>query len=176
MKVFWSFLLSIPLLVGYIQFENSNKILWTQNYSINWKDFKGKPSKKEGFDAMTAYVIESEKKNNKLGIYCYFEKKKSWRDKKKESVQLLKHEQYHFHLAEVYARKLRQQIIEQHLTSNMKQIPKVFNESLRKLEIKQKLYDKETNHSKVIEEQLKWEKIIETQLQELAAYSNPLVE
>ncbi len=177
MKRFLGLLFAATLFAGYIiPSKDSNKILWSKDYSLQWKDFKGPARENAGYDAMTAYSVESGKENDKFGIFCYFEKNKSWRIKKKESDFLLKHEQYHFNLAEVYARKIRKQIIELDLLKDPKQLDKVFKENLKQLEIDQKAYDKETNHSKIPEPQVKWEKNIDEQLQELVNFSNPSAE
>lgn len=177
MRKILGFLFVAILFAGYIiPSKDSNKILWSKDYSLQWKDFKGPIKQDEGFDAMTAYVIESGKEKGKFGIFCYFEKNKSWHIKKKDTDSLLIHEQYHFNLAEVYARKIRKQIIEQKLINDPKQIEKAFKDNLRILEKEQKVYDKETNHSKISSAQAKWEKDIDRQLQELNDFSNPLVE
>ncbi|MBA3705307.1 MAG: hypothetical protein H0W84_05250 [Bacteroidetes bacterium] len=175
MKRVLGLLLTISVLVAFVPMD-FNKILWSKDYSLQWKDFKGPVKQDEGFDAMTAYSIESGKEKNKFGIFCYFEKNKSWHIKKKVTDSLLKHEQYHFNLAEVYARKIRKQITEEKLLKNSKLLEKAFKDNLRTLEKVQKIYDKETNHSKISTEQAKWEKDIDKQLQELNDFSNPLVE
>ena len=176
MKTFIGLLLTILFSVAYIPSKDNNKILWNKDYSLQWKDFKGPVKENAGYDAMTAYAVESGKENGKYGIFCYFDRSKSWRVKKKETELLLKHEQYHFNLAEVYARKIRKQIIEMNLLKDPKQLDKVFKDNLKQLEIDQKAYDKETNHSKVPETQTKWENDIDKQLLELNKFSNPLVE
>lgn len=176
MKAFLGLLLTATLLVSFTTPNDPNKILWSKDYLLQWKDFKGPIKQIDGIGAFTAYIIEFHKEDNKFGVFCYFKKNKSWRIKKKETDYLLKHEQYDFNLAEVYARKLRKQIIELNIINNTKELDKVCKKNFKELEKTQKTYDKDTNHSKITEEQAKWEKDIDKQLQELNDFSNPLIE
>jgi len=171
MKTILVLLLTACISSSYTIAGDSNKILWSNDYQLQWNDFKGYPQKMEGIEAWTAYFIDCRQEGNKFGIFCYFERNKSWRIKSKENDYLLKHEQYHFNIAEVYARKLRKQMI----VSDLKELNKEFNKNYKEMEKVQKAYDKETNHSKNPEEQGKWEIEIDRQLKDLSDFADPFI-
>ena len=176
MKTLVGFFIITILLTSYTTPKDSTKILWSKDYQLQWDDFRGLSKQSTGVDASTECMIDFHKVDNKYGVFCYFIKNKSWRIKKKETDYLLKHEQYHFNIAEVYARKFRKEIIESKLISNPKELEKADKENFNELMKTQNSYDKETNHSRIAEEQEKWEKDIDKQLEALNDFSNPFVE
>jgi hypothetical protein len=168
--------LSIIFLLGFTLPKDSDKIVWNKDYKLCWNDFKGSPKNMDGIDAYTQSGIELQVDNNQCNVICSFDKKKSWRIKKKETDYLLSHEQYHFNICEIYARKLRKQIIELNLIHNQKELNKTFYLLLNESSKKQIIYDKDTKHSRNQEMQLKWEKDVDQQLQELNAFSESKIE
>lgn len=176
MKTFIGLFLAVILLAGYTISKDTDKIVWSKEYQLQWKDFKGPVKDANGMSAMTSCIVEPQKdKEGKVSISCYFDKKTSWRIKKQETDNLLRHEQYHFNLAEVFTRKIRKELIEQKTDYASKDFDKIFKKIWKECEKAQKKYDKETNHSKVTEEQSRWEKDIDNQLQELNDFSNPVI-
>ncbi len=143
---------------------------------LEWKDFRGKPSSNI-FDAKTYTYIgyESSLENNKyiFKITCLFDPKQSWVSKdflKKSddamSVHLLKHEQGHYDIARTIAKDLDRSI-NNFAYDKYKfryQSDSIFRSYLKKESELQDLYDKETNHSKVPEEQAKWNEKIKLAL------------
>jgi hypothetical protein len=176
MKTLIGIFLISTLLVSFTIPKDPNKLLWSQDNQLQWKDFAGPIKQIDGIDAWTAYLIEPIVEEGKSYINCYFEKKKSWRIKKKETDYLLRHEQYHFNIAEVHARKMRKEAIDKKLELNSKEFAKIFKDIFKDCEKTQKAYDKDTNHSKIPAEQSKWESDIDKQLQELNNFSNPMID
>jgi hypothetical protein len=87
---------------------------------------------------------------------------------KRNRLDLLEHEQAHFDLCEVYARRLRKRVED----SNYKlDIDNAIFEVFEAFKKRQKLYDQETNHSRNKEKQAEWLKIIANELSELDNYS-----
>ena len=99
-------------------FAGGDKIFWSSDTMLTWKDFKkeipkNSKTKSHGFVGID---IDPEKKDNddytlQVTIHAYFLKPSSEKpDKDEQSDDALHHEQKRFDLAEVYARKLRKQI------------------------------------------------------------------
>jgi hypothetical protein len=99
-----------------------DKILWNKDKPLTWNDFQGIPKKSSQRSAMTNSGIELKTsfENNTLTITvgAYFIKNKSW--VKKEALGdslLLEHEQVHFDITELFARKFRQKLRAEKLSS-----------------------------------------------------------
>ena len=110
-----------------------------------------------------------------LNINAFFIKSQSWRQKDFTDDFVLGHEQTHFNIAEVYCRKLRKKISQAKYKDTkkaMQEIQKTYNETFAELKAYQKQYDVETKHSINKDEQIKWNKTVEAQLQSLNAFSN----
>ncbi|MFZ6011322.1 MAG: hypothetical protein ACOYXT_13320 [Bacteroidota bacterium] len=87
---------------------------WNEFYKLSWHDFQGKPGDESVGDAGTFIRIKAKpffvKKKVQYNVLVYFVKDKSW--KRDPSPALLAHEQLHFDMAELYARKIRKKIME----------------------------------------------------------------
>lgn len=89
----------------------------------------------------------------------------------KRSLALLKHEQIHFDIMELVARKFRKELDEDligcsselYFNDRLNFYLKMFNQISKK-------YDKETNHSVNKENQKKWNRYIEIELNKLSNY------
>ena len=92
-------------------------IPWSKNRKLEWKDFQGQPTEDLFAAALTSYKIEIipsnvivDEGNNfknftKLTVEANFYKNHSWAVEKND--YLLQHEQLHFDIAELFARKMR---------------------------------------------------------------------
>src|SRR5687767_8341950 len=92
----------------------TESISWNEFYRLQWHDFQGKPGDESIGDAGAVVQIKAKpfivKKKINYDVVALFNKRKSWtRD---QSDALLAHEQLHFDIAEVYARKIRKKIEE----------------------------------------------------------------
>jgi hypothetical protein len=88
---------------------------------------------------------------------------------------LLRHELYHFHIAEYYTRLLRQEIAEDRIPmtkSRIASLCKKYDKLENELQAK---YDDESYHSYVLQEQKKWEMLIDQQLAALKGFSQSVV-
>jgi hypothetical protein len=89
--------------------DSQDLIEWNEYYSLTWEDFQGTPDKQAIGDAGTAVQIKAKpfyvKDQVQYDVEALFNRKKSWSRGKSES--LLQHEQLHFDIAELYARKIR---------------------------------------------------------------------
>lgn len=152
----------------------SKYIQWNELYALKWTDFKGKPGEDAIGDAGTAVAIKAKPymihRKIHYDVYALFNKDASWyRD---QSPALLAHEQLHFDIAELYARKTRKKIMEmaqagvKDLHTYNSAIQKILNESNR---IDQQ-YDLETLHGAITNKQQEWKQKIKSELLALKAY------
>jgi hypothetical protein len=146
------------------------KIVWSKDYQLQWKDFEASAHEDDPFDAFISCRIDYNQAGEKVDVFCYFKKNESWSIRTKESDELLKHEQYHFHIAELYARRFRKQIA----TTGTRDISRKFQIQIDESRKAQSAYDEQTDHSKNTGAQGRWERYIDKELQKLALYSTSL--
>jgi len=147
---------------------------WRQ---ITFDDFKGLKRPNETLDGGNEFafivtelvLVES---NNKIGVVCYFHPSRSYVFKDNlYNNELLKHEIYHFHIAEYCSRLLRKQIAKIKTASRYKAENLKAN-ILRIEDSLQVKYDYETYHSYVMGKQLEWQLKIDSCLNSLKEYEN----
>ena len=148
---------------------------------LTWSDFKGRAVKNSPYAANTSsgfsFNTELDGDSLKIFMYCEFHKNESWVKKKSENESLLKHEQGHFDLTEIYCRKIRKEIKggRFEISSVNKEIAKILKKENKALNVAQKKYDKETNHNLNAENQLKWDRFIDEELNSTMDYQNPII-
>jgi hypothetical protein len=168
-------------LLAFTEDDKKDLILWNSAYKIQWQDFKGSPQGGVTLKAMTYSTIQLETSKIDasgvaLTVTASFIKSKSWRKKEADAnSNLLTHEQKHFDITEIYARKMRKKLSETKFT-NPKQaqqvIQRLYSETFNESAAEQKKYDTETNHSINTAAQEKWNASIEAELQSLSAFSD----
>jgi len=150
--------------------KDDNIIKWTDRHDLQWKDFKGPADQSSPYGALTHSGMrysfgmrqEGEKISLSFEVFSYFDKDDSWVKKDKASDALLAHEQVHFDISEVFARKLHKAFTKYKYKKTFQQdIEAIFQKTVQEMEDFQKQYDDETDHSKNKPEQMKWEKKIE---------------
>lgn len=153
----------------------NDTIVWRPDSLLKKEDFKSrpKPSGRLGFAAVGIFLYPNEDSGEL--VFCVealFIKSKSYVTKYSEYV--LKHEQLHFNICELYARKLRKKISEtnfkkvKNLTNEMQKLYVKINEEYNKAQDK---YDEETEHGLNSVKQKMWEESIEKQLSELESFT-----
>jgi len=160
---------------------DDNIILWTADYKLRWEDFQGTPDENHFASAVTNYsiIVRFEYCEDFIKVFVEntFLKKTSWK-KYNTSDNLLKHEQGHFDIAEIYARQIRKMITQisyNRLSEFFEKIKYIEKKQGSLLKKEQKKYDYETNLSRDIEAQSKWSKEIEKRLTALNDYNNPVI-
>jgi hypothetical protein len=155
-------------------------IRWSPNRPLTVADFKGRPRPDEGHAALTSANINSGascRNNVFMGTArASFDPATSWvRDAAHMTPALLHHEQLHFDIAEVYARRLRQQLLALHVACD--QMGPTFNQlsqaGYAAWQQAEDAYDRETNHGLIKERQTAWEAQVRQQLADLAAFAEP---
>lgn len=155
---------------------------WKAAEKLTWSDFKGKPDFNHPYAAITysgmSYGFSAEIVRGKVlvtyDVKSFFVANKSWVKKwyLNDNV-LLKHEQLHFDITELYARKFRQRLSVKNFTENVKSEIKYIYKEISDEKVKaQKLYDVETDHSKNKIAQKKWQLKIESELQKLINFAS----
>lgn len=157
-------------------------ISWKSSIHLTWNDFQGETEPIDYAEAMTGYKIDIIPENvmvdeqdriqgyEKLSVEARFYKNYSWTST--GSQTLLKHEQLHFDIAELYARKIRRNfeahkvIKEARFSIYWENYSSLWN-ACRQYQIK---YDLETNHGAELEINKIWEQRIEQELEELKEF------
>jgi predicted secreted Zn-dependent protease len=161
-------------LTGFNTDGDQNKLVWSDHGQLTWEDFKGQPKQNSFGDALTAVNISAKPyvKNRKLNyaVKAYFLKDKSWC--KVRSGNLLEHEQLHFDIAELYARKVRKKVAELQRTGIRDH--RVYNNAIEQIlaesnELDQR-YDRQTLNGSLPNKQFVWELEIKIQMNELQAF------
>ncbi|MFL5772387.1 MAG: DUF922 domain-containing protein [Flavisolibacter sp.] len=150
--------------------ENEEIIPWSYNQRLDWSDFKCEP--KKGTDAVastsTTLGIAYQVTDGQLtyDITCNFSKMKSWGLMKTDYI--LAHEQGHFDITEIFARKLHEAL--QNYVYNKrtfkKDINDIYHAIVKEKETFQKDYDEETDHSRNRSVQYEWLDKIQKMLDE----------
>lgn len=157
--------------------DEENFIYWSEDHKLAWTDFDGffqKDSEHAAF-SIIGYISQFERDENRIWaeITTYFDKNESWT---KHWIQLiLEHEQGHFDLAELNARKYRKRL---KATMEKKDIDvsdfeEMNDVALQELREWQKKYDEETNYSMDYEAQQQWLAYIAEELEKLSDYADP---
>jgi len=163
--------------------KEGNIITWTKDSPLTWADFKGgaeNADKQEAAAVYTQLTMTPDAKNKdtvKYFIYAQAVKNKSWRLKTANTDYLLKHEQTHFDISELFAREFRKELSETAFTTKTlnNQIEKLFKKYYKLLGEEQTKYDKETVHSINKDKQEEWNNKIKEELSLYKLYSDPVV-
>lgn len=140
--------------------ENETVIPWTPARRLMWDDFLCEP-KKEG-DAVastsTSLGLSYKVRDNNLTFHitCDFSKEKSWGALKTDYI--LAHEQGHFDITEIHARKLYEALYNYAFNpaSFKTDIAAIYNRIVKEKEDMQEAYDGQTDHSRQKGLQSEW--------------------
>ena len=166
------------------QSKSSDTLYWNDGIKLTWDDFKAISTDTKGYAAYTFTMITLNYEVKSSGqtftptftVKCAFQRSKSWvnrKDQKSQTPEILAHEQLHFTIAEITARKLRRNLKVQQYTKNYKnEIKEIYNKTLDEGEKMQARYDKETNHSIDKEAQKRWSYLIESDLGYMMGYQS----
>ena len=158
------------------------RIGWKEE-ALSWKDFKAAPDPDSPFSANTSSGISyswsmkssATGKEYSYEVTSFFIPQKSWVKGGKTSKNLLAHEQLHFDITELHARKLRKALAEFDF-QNSREVKAALQEIYKKAELKravtQKKFDAETRHSMDEAAQLKWQKFVAEELKKLEEFSS----
>lgn len=158
---------------------NNEVIFWESKLKLKSLDFQGVVDTLEGYlispTAVTTSIIRKVLIKKEWGYSYrtihYFSRKLSW---KKDTISelLLRHEQGHFDISEIYARKMRKVIdeLENNKVKERKQYSNAIKKYNNEMKHTHKLYDKETYYGASGEYQEKWDNWISNELLKLKNY------
>ncbi|MCM4159634.1 DUF922 domain-containing protein [Antarcticibacterium flavum] len=161
--------------------NNPEKIYW-QDEPLSWEDFKARPDKSSSFQANTnaglSYSWNLKNENGILSlryeVFSYFNPESSWVVPTSKNDHLLTHEQLHFDITELHARKLRKELSNLQIEQLGKDPKRVLNSFYSRIEkeraVMQQKFDRETNHSMNREAEAKWQKFVKDELAKVKDY------
>ena len=169
LKYFLLFFLLAPSAL-FAQSNDEELLDWSASRKLSWADYKANPKPESDAAASTTtylgidYNISSTSFSYR--IQSRFSKTRSWGLHKTDYI--LSHEQGHFDIAEIFARKLNKKMSEYSFNKRTYQqdLNKIYHDILDEKEKMQNDYDKETNHSINKEKQAEWLKKIKAKLDE----------
>jgi len=153
--------------------QEENAIRWDPEHRLRWSDFKAQPPKNTSVAAITAsgiaYRFSAMESRGKMEVDCsidtFFYPESSWYRPDAANEIILSHEQLHFDISELFARKMRERVERYSFSSNVKtEMNRIYEQILREMRAFQKRYDEETNFSREVEKQLEWNKLIASEL------------
>ncbi len=159
--------------------KTRNGIPWNKNIKPTWNDFLGQIPWDNKHKAATYYYYSSKDSLSgdslQLEVLNYFWKDSSWVATYYESDYLLNHELRHFDLAEINIRRFREYLQDWKDTNSASfDIYFSYARSFFTYDSSQKQYDTETDHSRNKIEQEKWNKKIDSLLNVLKEYEQPI--
>jgi len=171
----------ISTLSFFILFFEGANIPWKEDYRLVWGDFKGKPRHDMDAVALTVsgiYFSYSITQNEDIFlsystlVEAHFYPEKSWFKIDEINSFILSHEQLHFDITELYARKFRKRISEIKSIENIKTKLYDINKAINlELEAVQDRYDNETEHSMNEIAQNLWQSSIKKELEKYREFS-----
>lgn len=177
-------LICIVLLLLVFGFDNYRPytLIWHQGLALEWSDFRGPRERDTEVDAVTSCGIKcapsfTREKDIRFEVSCYFNARESWVNRRDANDYLLAHEQGHFDIGEIYARKLRYRLAKHtfdHENINA-QVQRIYDEVFDDYTYAQKLYDRQTEHSIDKHKQEEWDGWINRQLERYRGFSNRYV-
>jgi hypothetical protein len=164
--MFSSYLLAIlsPFLL-FSQEKKEDMVSWSPSLKLTWDDYKGRPDPSSDAAASTTTYLAIEyhiRENDfSFNISCQFSRERSWGLHK--TPYILSHEQGHFDIAEIFARKLNIEMSNYRFNKKtfQKDLSEIYNRVMKEKEDFQDRYDNETNHSIKRDRQAQWLNVIE---------------
>lgn len=179
MKAFTEIVL-VLVCIAFISFRSDDDvIIWSADRPLTWHDFKGKPEPRFAA-ATTSYdilktVTKKGASSSEIKIAAVFFKKSSWKKVQWINDDVLAHEQKHFDIVELFARKLRKAVTLSKFKSHADletKLNALYDSNDKEMDAYQDLYDEETDGSMNGDQQRAWQKKILKELKELDDYKS----
>ncbi len=164
------------LLIARAQSSNDGFIDWSENRPLAWADYQGTPDASSSSAASTSTLVQVQYgfKNQTVDFHirCCFSPTRSWGLHKDDYI--LSHEQGHFDISELFARKLCSKLRDYSFNPStyQKDLDRIYNSVMKERQEMQDQYDRETNHSIDRTAQAAWKKKIAGLLRDFSAYAN----
>jgi hypothetical protein len=182
MKLRWQFgLFALMLGISFDLFSQEScikqdSIPWSNNYRLKWSDFAGRVDSSSNWMAGCAasIYIKGFWDNGlpNFSVSNFFIKGDAW-TKDTTSAIMLQHEQLHFDIAEIHARKIRR-AVDLLRRKKVKDIGAYSTEIRKLLQMRNEtdsLYDEQTSHGTYGNQQIEWKQKILKELHSLNDYA-----
>ena len=168
------------LLLGFIFFlgftKAQDKIFWTENRKLVWSDFLSQSKPNTSQAAATtycgiSYLLNSSTKkftDKQVRIESFFIPSKSWAHPEHKTDNVLMHEQSHFDIAELFARRFRKIINDK--TLDTKSLQKYYEKIYDDYKDYQQDYETATNHGRIRDKQFEYSQKIDREIEELSDF------
>ena len=159
-------------------FNYSKPIEYSQREEIGLEDFNGfkLPGQTLQGGSEFAFIttnIEYKKRDSVVTIKSYFHPARSYvYIDNLQSESLLRHELYHFHITEIWAREFRKLISEFQRLPSTSELNKLYEQIFNQENVMQMKYDYDTDHSYLLGQQLEWEIRIDSTLNTLSDFEH----
>jgi hypothetical protein len=154
--------------------KSKDIIYWSKDVKLTWNDFKGNvknlPSNIVAISNIKIGYAPIFK--GPLDVRVSFNKSKSIKNKRLIDDALLKHEQYHFNIAELFARRFRKRLKKEGTGIKEDLSSELFSQMQIEYKVFQELYDKETELSTNVSQQEEWEEKIDKELADLEEFAS----
>ncbi len=179
MRIYFIILLFVGCTnTSFIQDDGSSAMVWQKNRMLTWNDYQGKPQHRFAA-ASTVYSMYRFISTDSIGniiatVQALFYPKDSWKGRYIDDA-LLAHEQKHYDIVELYARKLRKQLTqikvknEEDARQKLEDLHKTIDDEMDAYQDK---YDKESHYSMAHDEQQAWIKKIDDAIEVLSDYKS----
>ncbi|NND63103.1 MAG: DUF922 domain-containing protein [Flavobacteriaceae bacterium] len=166
-------LLLLPLIGLFPSQLEEEKIVWNEDRPLSWEDFRGVPNRADNFVASTNSGVSfsfSFKERDGIATINYtvvsnFYPDLSWYRPERVTQYILEHEQTHFDISELHARKLRKGLSQLPHDRNFKdRAEEIYNTLEAERRAMQTQYDRESDHSNIDEAEYKWRRFVAEQL------------
>lgn len=167
------------LLYGQEEPEDTNRIFWSESVKLTWDDFQAEKDKSAKIAALSSiglpyrYITDGEGEISIIVKVCFI-KDESWSVEGQQQNLLLQHEQLHFDIAELHRRMIVKEFLETEFTKkNYKEKVEAIIEKywLQEYRVMQDQYDRETNYSRVVQQQINWNEKVANELSKLQDYT-----
>lgn len=159
--------------------NDKEKVEWKEGKKLSWDMFKGNPEHVSGFVASTNSGISlsfSMRTSNgevdiNYSVKSYFYPNASWYKRGNVNAYVLAHEQTHFDISELFARKLKQRFSLIPRNPDFKaKAEKVYQQNEQERVAMQHLYDKESDHSRNEIKEKEWQDFVQNELKAFDAW------
>jgi len=162
------------------QVAAEGSLAWS-THRLSWRNFHGRPRLGTSTAAQTSsgvtYVVECHGERFRYAVLATFSPAESWvrpdiPPHRAASPRTLKHEQTHFDITEVFARRLRRAFstVQAICPSHPKNARKLFERLSRESQSIQEQYDQETAHGTALDAQARWSRAVAASLDSLGGF------
>lgn len=152
---------------------------WRPDRLLRWSDFQSKHKTASGFAVATSacgfgYDGIIQGNDIRINVYVRFYCNESWYHKDYRIGEVLKHEQLHFDICELYGRLFYKKVLSLRKRGKLDErtLKKTLDQLRDEYDATQDRYDAETNNSTNRAKQREWEQRIRNALNDNAAYAN----